>query len=1290
IGSFAKNGTLGLSTVTIPTTGSVALSVATVDDGVGESDGSINIALVDGQSYHLSRTQRTASVAVADNEPVVSITRDAEKIVEGADSSFTLSVTPSLTKALSVKVEIGATGEYVQASATGRFDVSIPASGSVKYTVSTIDDDIAEIEGSVSATILPGPNYRIAESKSAASVTVSDNEPTVSVRPGPSVTEGGNATFTVSSTPAPSAPLEVMVEITQEGDFAAAGATGKKTVTIPTSGSVVHSVATVDDKVDESHGGITATLQVADKYAVSSNNAATVPVSDNDESAATPCMHDLAGPGEVSGEWTNDCRTSRRNSNANAEYYSFSLTSNGHVTIDLQGEYESGSHDSQDTYLYLRRGFRDRNGWVVAKNDDGRRREGVHPFSALLEQTLPAGDYTIEATTYRAHMTGPFTLEVGGIPQQSVDTTQTPVISISGGADINEGDAATFTITATPAQSAALTVSLTVSQRGDYAKAGTIGAKTVTIPTSGSVTHSVATVDDDVDEENGGITATLNSGQGYTVSSSSSDDTVDVSDDDVPEISITAGAAVDEGTAASFTITADPTPHAALSVALTVTQQGDYAAAGTTGAKTVQIPTGGSLTYTVATVNDNAVEADGSITATLNSGQGYTVSSSQGAGSVTVADNDVAAKVCLTTDAALLAQVKAKTQDPWGGARPDLLDMFTRSYNTMKDTDTYTVAQLKARPDKQESNWQGPGPNALWQQVYAELDRLEACRSTPLTPPPPPDPEISVSGGAGIVEGGSASFTISASPAPSAALTVTVAVTQSGDFGVSTGSNTVSIPTSGSAQLIVATTNDEADEPHGSVTATVSAGSGYTVSATRGAAIVTVSDNDDPPPTPEVRISAGPAVTEGGKATFTLTATPAPATALAVWVDVTRSGDFGVLPSRRGIAIGTSGTAQLQIGTDGDGRDEPNGSVTGTLVATSAYTVSSRHGAATVTILDDDGPPPPPPDPVISVTAGAGVTEGGSATFTITASPAPSAALTVTVAVTQSGDFGVSTGLKTISIPTSGSAELSIATVSDNVDEANGSVTATISAGSGYSVSSTQGAATVAVADDDDPPPATPEVRITAGAGVSEGGSASFTITASPAPESALAVSLTVTQTGNFGVTTGVRSLTIPTSGSVSLSIATVNDSTDEPNGSVTATLGSGTGYTVSSTQGAATVTVSDDDQSSTTLPTLTVSNGFGVEGGSLLFLVRLSQRSAQAVTVDYATQPLTATNAVDYVGVDSTLTFAAGQRLQFIFVSAKQDSAAEGQETLELVLTNPSGATIARDTGLGTILDDD
>ena len=603
-----------------------------------------------------------------------------------------------------------------------------------------------------------------------------------------------------------------------------------------------------------------------------------------------------------------------------------------------------------------------------------------------------------------------------------------------------------------------------------------------------------------------------------------------------PEISIAGGGDVSEGGDAQFTVTASPAPGADLTVSVTVSASGDYGV--TTGTRSVTIPTTGSATLTVGTTDDDVDEADGSVTATVTSGTGYTVSSSQGASTVAVADDDDApvadeptddaASSCVTTDTALLAQVEAKTQDPWDGGRPDLLEMFTRSHNTMQGSDDYTTADIRARPDKQAAEWQANGPNALWQSVYAELDALETCRagSSEDAAPPPPTPEIGITAASGGTEGGDAVFTLTANPAPSADLDVSVTVTALGDYGVTTGTRSVTIPTTGSATLTLSTDDDAVDEPDGSVTVTLNADTGYTVGAL-SSETVAILDNDDPqqqdppPPTPEISISGGDGVTEGGGASFTLTASPAPSADLTVTVTVAASGDYGVTTGTQSVTIPTTGSATLTVATSDDAVDEADGSVTVTVDTGAGYDVSSSAGSATVAVSDDDVPE-------ISITAGTGVTEGGTASFTLTASPAPSADLAVSVTVSASGDYGVTTGTQSVTIPSSGSATLTIGTTDDAVDEADGSVTVTVDSGTGYDVSSSAGSATAAVADDDDPPvqneePEPPASDETGGVTVSSitteasivniGGKDTiieFTVTLSePAPEGGVAVGFT-------------------------------------------------------------------------------------------------------------------------------------------------------------------------------------
>ena len=114
------------------------------------------------------------------------------------------------------------------------------------------------------------------------------------------------------------------------------------------------------------------------------------------------CGETLTGDGSVSGQWAQGC-DSQTSGRGHARYYRFTLAQRGEVTITLES-------DDADTYLYLRAGAA-RSGDFLYENDD---HEGSTRKS-LIAQTLAAGVYTIEATTYSEGETGSFTLTVAGL-----------------------------------------------------------------------------------------------------------------------------------------------------------------------------------------------------------------------------------------------------------------------------------------------------------------------------------------------------------------------------------------------------------------------------------------------------------------------------------------------------------------------------------------------------------------------------------------------------------------------------------------------------------------------------------------------------------------------------------------------------------------------------------------------------------------------------------------------------------------------------------------------------------
>ena len=112
--------------------------------------------------------------------------------------------------------------------------------------------------------------------------------------------------------------------------------------------------------------------------------------------------------GTMVGRWTGNSSISAHRSDCYARHYSFELNSRSIVTIDLES--------SRDAYLYLI----DSAGERIASDDDSG--EGTN---ARIRETLQAGFYTIEATTYGNRQTGSFelTLQRRSVPQFVEDGT---------------------------------------------------------------------------------------------------------------------------------------------------------------------------------------------------------------------------------------------------------------------------------------------------------------------------------------------------------------------------------------------------------------------------------------------------------------------------------------------------------------------------------------------------------------------------------------------------------------------------------------------------------------------------------------------------------------------------------------------------------------------------------------------------------------------------------------------------------------------------------------------------
>ncbi len=185
----------------------------------------------------------------------------------------------------------------------------------------------------------------------------------------------------------------------------------------------------------------------------------------------------------------------------------------------------------------------------------------------------------------------------------------------------------------------------------------------------------------------------------------------------------------------------------------------------------------------------------------------------------------------------------------------------------------------------------------------------------------------------------------------------------------------------------------------------------------------------------------------------------------------------------------------------------------------------------------------------------------------------------------------------------------------------------------------------------------------------------------------------TATSGTDYDAVTAGQLTFAPGTRSQAITVTVQGDITVEADETVVIALSSpSSGATLSTTASSGTGTISNDD----TLPVLSIDSPSVNEGDSgstsMVFTVRLSAAYSQDVTVDYADAGTgTATSGTDYTALTAgTLTIAAGATSGTIPVTVQGDTTSEPDETVAIILSNPTNATVSTATGTGTIEDND
>ena len=442
-----------------------------------------------------------------------------------------------------------------------------------------------------------------------------------------------------------------------------------------------------------------------------------------------------------------------------------------------------------------------------------------------------------------------------------------------------------------------------------------------------------------------------------------------------------------------------------------------------------------------------------------------------------------------------------------------------------------------------------------------------------------------------VTEGTAAAFTLTASPpAPVGGLTVTVSVSQTGTFIEGVAPTTVTIAAAATtAALMVDTTDDDIDEAAGSVTATVTAGAGYTV-GTGNTASVTVDDDDTAGVTVDPLALTVDEAGSGTTADYTVVLDTAPTA--DVTIAVASDTVTAATVSSASLTFTPTNWNTAQTVTVTGVNDDIPGDRTATVTHTATSTDGNYEGAAisiaSVTVIVNDDDAVAAGVTVDPVTLSVPEDGGTTADYTLVLDTAPTADVTIAVASDTVTAATVSSASLTFTPTNWNTAQtVTVTGVNDDVDNPSDERTASLihtatSADGDYEgVAITIASVTVTVDDDDDAGVTVDPLALT----VDEAGSgttADYTLVLDTAPTAD--VTIAVASDTDTAATISSASLTFTPTDWDTAQTVTVTGVNDDVPGDRTATVS----HTAASTDGnyegvaisiaSVTVTVTDDD----------------------------------------------------------------------------------------------------------------
>ena len=1283
----------------------VSTTLTVVDDNYDDDAETVVIDVV-----YDDTTVATGTITITDDDdaPVLSVAVNNASVAEAAGASM-----------LTVSTGSGATFEDDQ---TITLTLGGTATIGVDYTIGSIsltlpygeDHDASEVTTTITAvqdridepdeTILIDADRVTGSSTSVdvgtrQTVTITDDDQAPLSIADASADEGDSATFTVTLNPA--AADEVTVDyatsVAASDTAAQSDFTAKNGTLTFAAGDTTETftVATLEDSVDEVDETFTVTLSNASGSTLPADATATGTIIDDDQAALAIAAAAADEGDDITFTVTLDPVSSRE------------------VTVDWATSVETG-----DTAVQA--DFTADSGTLTFAAGDSSKTFTV----ATTEETAIELDETFTVTLSDASGA---TLPAVPTATGTIGDDDTPRVSIASGGNVaQEGTAATFTLTMSPAAPAGgLTVNVTVAEveqrtletgelAYDFVAAASEGMTTVDFAAGDtSATLTVPTVDDDLYEAEFGddnlLRATLAAGTGYAVATGSG----------TAELTLRDGAArpVLSWKTAKVTVTEGVDANAALVLTLTHALVGEVAFALT--ATQISASLGSDFTSGV----EDAVFAPGTTEVTtlvpivdspqhLEATEAFDVTFAHAVASQPVAVPPTATERSIQVE---ILDPDTMQLDPTAvSARVVEGDAIEITIDTLPSgiCPHFGVFFVTVTPS---------GDTATLAAADAVERRFAPCESTQTV-------SFATREDTAVTANRALSFTLATKAGTDSRITVVtdnvVEVAVIDDDRHATGAPAIA----GTAEVgrkLTASPGTIADgdgltgasysytwirvDGATETAITGTTGNGYTpVAADQGKTLkVRASFTDDEgfdehresaetatvaaaPTMPTFGITDASAA-EGDAVTFTVTLNPAAGAAATVgWATSVETGDTAVQADFTAgsgtLSFGAGDTSKtFTVATVEDTGVEPGETFTVTLSSASSGTALPTDATATGTIANDDG------IGAFSI-ADASAAEGDAVTFTVTHAPAATQQVTVDWATSVASgnsaaqtDFTAGSGTVTFAVGDS-SKTFTVATVEDTGVESNETFTVTLSnVGPAGAATLADATATGTITDDDTLP--TLSISVSSSTVAEAGGTSTVTISTGSGPTFSSAQTITLALTGTAAesddYTIASKSLTLAAGAtSVTTTVTAVQDSIDDDAETVIVTASNG-GDTI----GSQTVTITDDDAA----PVLSISvSSDTVAEAAGTSTVTVGTGAGSTFTTDQTiTLALdgTAAESDDYTIASKSLTLAAGATSVTTTVTAVQDVIDDDAETVIVTASN-GGDTIGSQTV--TITDDD